>query len=93
MGEIEEHPEVFPAKDGTPYQAVQDLVYYLGRLKASRTADQDLDEATAAAMLIGVLFADAMSRDLMPMLFPGKPEEAVTRYVELFLRAIGAAKQ
>jgi len=43
--------------------------------------------------LMGTLFADAMSRDVMPFAYRLEPKEAVTQYVDLFLRAIGAEEQ
>ncbi len=93
MGEVEEHPEIFPTADGATDHAALGLTTYLAGLKAHKLTAVDFDEGAAAAMLIGVLFADAMGRDIMPKLFPAKPEQAVTRYVDLFLRAIGAVKQ
>jgi hypothetical protein len=40
-------------------------------------------------MLLGALFADAMSRDMMPELYPLNPEQSVASYVRLFLRGLG----
>ncbi len=40
-------------------------------------------------MLMGVLFADAMGRDVMPDMFDNDPEDALQEYVRLFLRGIG----
>jgi hypothetical protein len=40
-------------------------------------------------MLMGVLFADAMGRDVMPDMYQNDPDEALDQYVRLFLRAIG----
>jgi hypothetical protein len=39
---------------------------------------------------MGTLFADAMTRDILPFGYPQEPAEAIQQYVELFLRAIGA---
>jgi hypothetical protein len=41
-------------------------------------------------MLMGVLFADAMGRDIMRDLFPTQPEAALREYVRIFLRGLGA---
>jgi hypothetical protein len=38
---------------------------------------------------MGVLFADALGRDIVPDMYPNEPEDAVTEYVALFLRGIG----
>ena len=40
--------------------------------------------------LMGTLFADAMSRDILPFVYRLEPAEAVRQYVDLFIRAIGA---
>jgi hypothetical protein len=43
----------------------------------------------ASTMLMGVLFADAMGRDIMPDMYRNDPEHALDQYVKLFLRGIG----
>jgi hypothetical protein len=40
-------------------------------------------------MLMGVLFSDAIGRDIVPQMFANEPEDAVRDYVALFLRGIG----
>jgi hypothetical protein len=44
-------------------------------------------------MLMGVLFADAMGRDIMPGLYRNEPEQALDEYVRLFLRSIGVGRR
>jgi hypothetical protein len=39
---------------------------------------------------MGTLFADAMSRDILPFVYHTEPSQAIEEYVGLFLRAIGA---
>ncbi len=89
MGEIEEHPEILPARSPT-IQAAQVLTEYLVRLQQQELARADFNPALAAPMLMGILFADAMGRDIMPDLYPGTAPEALEQYLTLFLRAIGA---
>ena len=48
-----------------------------------------LDTHAAAAMLMGALFSDAVSRDLMPERYPYGMEDAAANYVAIFLRGIG----
>jgi hypothetical protein len=43
----------------------------------------------ASSVLSGVVFADAMGRDVHPQCYPYPAEEAPQRYVAFFLRAIG----
>lgn len=90
MGEIEEHPEILPAGSPT-IQAARVLAEYLRRLQSRGLARSDFDPALAAPMLMGILFADAMGRDIMPDLYPGTAANALEQYVTLFLRSIGAA--
>lgn len=48
------------------------------------------EEAFAAgAMLVAVLFSDAMGREMMPELYPQPADRAPALYVRLFLRAVG----
>ena len=91
MGEIEEHPEVFPCENSAPAQAADALRRYLRRLRETGRAAAPFDEVTAAALLMGALFADAMGRDVMPDMYNNDAEEALREYVRLFLRAIGVA--
>ena len=89
MGEIEEHPGLFSADNSPPAAAAKDLSRYLRQLRANGQAKAPFDEVAAATMLMGVLFADAMGRDIMPDLYRNDPEEAADQYVKLFLRGIG----
>jgi AcrR family transcriptional regulator len=89
MGEIEEHPGIFPTENSPPAAAAKALGRYLRRLRDNGSAKAPFDEVAASAMLIGVLFADAMGRDIMPDLYRNDPDHALDQYVRLFLRAIG----
>jgi AcrR family transcriptional regulator len=88
MAEVEEHPEMMPP-DNRTVRTMLNLRAYLQRLKDRRLTSAPFDPAIAAPMLMGVLFADAMGRDVMPGLFANEPEEAIDQYVDLFLRGIG----
>ena len=66
------------------------LRVYLERLRAAGQARGDWNPRAAAAMLMGVLFNDAMGRDCMPERFPYSEREGIKHYVALFLQAIGA---
>src|ERR1043166_2440490 len=67
MSEIEAHPGLFPRENSPTACAGRDLAGYVARLRGAGLARAELDTATAAAMLMGCLFADAMSRDIMPL--------------------------
>jgi AcrR family transcriptional regulator len=89
MGEIEEHPGIFSRENSPPAMASKALCRYLRRLREANLAKAPFDEVAASTMLMGVLFADAMGRDIMPDMYQNDPEEALDQYVRLFLRAIG----
>lgn len=93
MGEIEEHPGIFSPNDSPPAVAAKALRQYLVRLREAGYAKAEFDETAASAMLIGVLFADAMGRDIMPDLYRNEPEEALEQYVQLFLRGLGVGRR
>jgi AcrR family transcriptional regulator len=93
MGEIEEHPGIFSQENSTPVLAAKTLSRYLRRLKESGIAKAPFDEAVASTMLMGVLFADAMGRDVMPDLYRNEPDQALDEYVQLFLRSIGVGRR
>ena len=90
MGEIEEHPGLVSSSlESPPAQAARTLVGYLRRLRALEIATAEFDEEVAAALLMGALFGDAMGRDVVPDMFRTDPEQSLTEYVRLFVRAIG----
>jgi AcrR family transcriptional regulator len=89
MGEIEEHPGMFSADNSPPAAAAKALCRYLRRLRENGMAKAPFDEVAASTMLMGVLFADALGRDIMPDMYRNDPDHALEQYVKLFLRAIG----
>jgi AcrR family transcriptional regulator len=93
MGEIEEHPGILSAENNPPAVAAKALCHYLRRLRHAGIAKAQFDEGTASTMLMGVLFADAMGRDIMPDLYQSDPDQALDEYVRLFLRSIGVGRR
>jgi len=91
MAEVEERPEMIP-EDNPTTRATHALRDYLGRLKALGHATARFDPAIAAPMLMGILFSDAMGRDVMPALYQNDPDRALRQYIDLFLRAIGVER-
>ncbi len=90
LGELDERPELGACASHGPRRTMEALETYLAKLRDSDLADTDLDSRAAAALLMGTLFGDAMGRELVAEMYPKSSDEAVDRYVELFLRAIGA---
>jgi AcrR family transcriptional regulator len=89
MGEIAEHPGIFPSDNSPTALAARALSRYLRRLREIGMAKAPFNEVAAAAMLMGALFADAMGREIMPDIYRNDPDEALDEYIRLFLRAIG----
>ena len=90
MGEIEEHPELLPRENSPSACAGRALRAYLERLQSAGLAQAPFSTSAAMMTLMGTLFADAMSRDIMAFSYPLEPEAAISEYVDLFVRAIGA---
>src|SRR5689334_21842554 len=89
MSEIEERPEMSECASYVPRQASNDLCDYLTTLQQQGSIRVDFEPKTAAAMLMGAIFADAMGRDMMPDVYPQPVSEAAHMYSELLLRALG----
>jgi AcrR family transcriptional regulator len=98
MSEAAERPESFGCAAHGPSAAaaqIRDYVVTLRRhgwlepVSEPGNGTDPSDVTAAVTMLMGALFADAMSRDMMPELYPLNPTQAVTSYVRLFLRALG----
>lgn len=88
MSEIEERPEMSEMASAVPRKASADLCRYLAGLKRQGFVTGKFDPTTAAAMLMGSLFADAIGRGMMPEIYPAE-ERAAHMYSQLILRALG----
>lgn len=89
LSEQSEHPEMAQCICHGPLHVAKELGRYLGLLKAGGYLKADADAGAAISVLMGALFTDAMTRDLMSDLYPSTPEEAVRRAVALIWSAIG----
>lgn len=89
MSEIEERPEMSQCASYVPRKASNELCLYLTALKEQGKAVAEFDPKTAAAMLMGSIFADAMGREMMPDVYPQPAAKAAHMYTRLLLRAIG----
>jgi AcrR family transcriptional regulator len=93
MGEVEEHPEIFSGESSPTIATAKALCQYLRRLRETGQAKAQFDEVAASTMLMGVLFADAMGRDVMPDMYRNDPDKAIDEYVRLFLRSVGVGRR
>lgn len=75
----------------TAHRVAAELSAYLERLREAPRVSADADIAGVARMLMGSLFAGAVSRDIMPERYPGTLDEAADRYAQLALGALGSA--
>ena len=89
LGEVEERPEIVPLIGEKPREVILALAAYVQQLQREGRAANDIDARTAARVLFGSLFADAMGRDVMPELYDQSLEESADHYATVFLRAIG----
>lgn len=88
MGEMEERPDLVPPDRSPTLCAGQALHAYLGRLQSMGLIGASVDVSAATMMLMGTLFADAMSRDVVPAMYQKPAEELIEEYVSLFVRAL-----
>ncbi|MFN2637499.1 MAG: TetR/AcrR family transcriptional regulator [Gemmatimonadaceae bacterium] len=89
MGEMEERPEMCECASYVPRQASTSLCDYLTTLRKEGFTSEKFEPKTAAAMLMGSIFADAMGREMMPDVYPQPAAKAAQMYSRLLLRAIG----
>lgn len=91
MGEFEENPSLCACTCHATIKMTSDLADYLKTLQLRGLANASFNTHAAAAMLMGALFADAVSRDAMPDRFPYPMKDAVDFTMPLFLAAIGVS--
>jgi len=89
MSEIEERPEWGECASYVPRRASADLCHYLTALKRQGRTTEKFEPKTAAAMLMGSIFADAMGREMMPDVYPQPEEKAAQIYTRFVLKALG----
>jgi len=92
MSEIEEHPEIGICASHVPKRASADLCAYLDALKRQGLASEEFDSKTAAAMLMGAIFGDAMGRGMMGDIYPEPADKAASMYAMFLLRAVGVGE-
>ncbi|HKO17051.1 MAG TPA: helix-turn-helix domain-containing protein [Gemmatimonadaceae bacterium] len=91
MGQLADRPSIVPHATAYPATALRVLREYLLRAERRRLLPEGFDVTAAATVLAGVLFADALGRDLMPDEFPRPARTAPERYVRIVLG--GCARQ
>ena len=89
ISEFQDNPDAAQCGTQIPARVANGLYAYILRLQEKGLADRDYDTRAATALLMGSVFADAITRDIAASRFPYSIEEAATQYVALFARAIG----
>jgi AcrR family transcriptional regulator len=94
LGESSEHPDASKATcESSTYTSAHLFAYVLRLQDVGFLIDTQLtaevDRRYACTMLTSSLFSDAVWREVMPQMFPGTPDEAISAYVRLFAQAIG----
>ena len=89
MSEIEERPQLLDCVREGPQCAYRALKSYLDALVDRGWIDHTPDLGAGIAMLMGVIFSDAMGREMVPENFPRPIASAPRAYTRLFLRAVG----
>ena len=89
IAEAEERPDAACSACEGSNSAGSSLVLYVERLREEGLADTDSDVQTAVSMFMSALFGDALYREIMPNVFPQPVDDAATKYVQTFMRAVG----
>ena len=89
LGEFEQHPEILPPSGSPTARAARALAVYLEQLRDRGLASARFDPRAAAALLVGALFTDAITREGLPDMYGEAAEDDVREYVRVFLRGIG----
>jgi AcrR family transcriptional regulator len=90
MADAQTHPDMACIGDQIGASTQVRLRTYLESLRDGGLCAPDVDVAVASNVLAGVVFADALGRDVHPQCQQYSADEAPQRYVTFFLRAIGA---
>lgn len=89
MSEVDERPEAHEFACRGRHHVHDTLTNYIRTLQDRGLARRDIDVEVAAVMLTATVMSDAVSRHIVPEVYP-PIESAAEQYVRAFLRLIGA---
>jgi len=89
MSEVDERPEAHEFACRGRHHVHDTITAYIRRLQASGLAARDVNVEVAAVMLTATIMSDAVSRHIVPDVYP-PVDTAAEQYVRAFLRLIGA---
>jgi AcrR family transcriptional regulator len=89
MSEVDERPEAHEFACRGRHHVHDTITGYIRKLQARGLADRDVNAEVAAVMLTATVMSDAVSRHIVPDVYP-PVDTAAEQYVRAFLRLIGA---
>lgn len=89
LGEFEQYPEILPPGGSPTARAAGALANCLVYLRERGVTSVTFDPPAAAAMLVGALFTDAITREGLPDMYSNAADDDVRLYVQVFLRGLG----
>jgi AcrR family transcriptional regulator len=89
MSEVDERPEAHEFACRGRHHVHDTITAYIRRLQAAGLAARDVNVEVAAVMLTATIMSDAVSRHIVPDVYP-PIDTAAEQYVRAFLRLLGA---
>lgn len=89
MSEVDERPEAHEFACRGRHHVHDTITAYIRRLQANGLAAPDVNAEVAAVMLTATVMSDAVSRHIVPEVYP-PVDTAAEQYVRAFLRLLGA---
>jgi len=90
MSEVDERPQAHEFACRGRHHVHDTISAYVRTLQARGLADPDVDPGVAAVMLTATVMSDAISRHIVPDVYPPL-DTAAAQYARAFLRLLGAA--
>lgn len=89
MSEVDERPEAHEFACRGRQHVHDTIATYIRTLQARGLAARDVNADVAAVMLVATIMSDAISRHIVPDVYP-PADSAAEQYVRAFLRLLGA---
>ena len=89
MSEVDERPEAHEFACRGRHHVHDTITAYIRRLQSGGLAARDVNAEVAAVMLTATIMSDAVSRHIVPEVYP-PVDTAAEQYVRAFLRLLGA---
>jgi AcrR family transcriptional regulator len=89
IGEFQDNPGILPSGGSPPSRMAARLSSYLTQLRQQGRLPADIHPTRASGMLIGTLFADALTRGGIEGMHTDNVHDDVEAYLLIFFRGIG----